>query len=381
MATLLLLGHAGMQSFNVFSFPFASHENWMGHYNIYVQFSAFSTLMLWVVHHVVAVVTLMLAYLLYSDNTHPRMSWQKAIHRTATLGFFLAAALMSSPFVCMGALPLILWIVYRDRQRALYWLLPSGCVGMLVSAPLLWTYLQKSSDFRFLFNVHTFFEGPVAFLPNLLISLTVFLILVAMEFIVPVFIWIRLRRVGLSIPLEDRVLLGIALGMILSTFFVGYGIYNNYAMRASILPIFVGLGVLAHYAAQLPKLTGKTKKFALFFVGCMVLGSLNEIGSVGKATVEEIYNLRQDDAARQRIFYLNETYKASGLASTLSMDDQAMLAQRIGDTNARNVMLLERPLGFALDYHENDVDLIGPAPALVWSRLHWRDTPPTQPKF
>ena len=175
---------------------------------------------------------------------------------------------------------------------------------------------------------------------------------------------------------QDKVFLGIAIAMIGSTFLVGYGIYNNYAMRATILPIWVGLWVLARYSDRLPKLEGKKRVFALFFVGCMVLGSLNEIGSVGKAAVEELQLFISSDPARIRIFQINQEYRQfPANAIPISASEQEMLAQKIGDTNARNLMLLERPLDFDLEYHENDEDLIGPAPAGLWKALDWRDIP------
>jgi hypothetical protein len=375
MMIFLILGHAGMQSFNVFGFPFASHENWMGHYHVYVQFSAFSTLFIWVIHHVVAAITLLLAYLIYNDRA-ASLGRVSCFRRCLTLGLLFASAAMGSPFVCMGAVPLALWILWRDRTSVIPYLLGSLSVAAIVVSPLLWIYLQKPSDFRFFSNIQIFFEGKWGVLPNVLLSGCVFLILVAMEFIVPLVLWIRMRRAKIQMAFQDKVFLGIAIAMIGSTFLVGYGIYNNYAMRATILPIWVGLWVLARYSDRLPKLEGKKRVFALFFVGCMVLGSLNEIGSVGKAAVEELELFISSDPARIRIFQINQEYRQfPANAIPISASEQEMLAQKIGDTNARNLMLLERPLDFDLEYHENDEDLIGPAPAGLWKALDWRDIP------
>ncbi|MGE4169639.1 MAG: hypothetical protein AB7F28_02850 [Candidatus Margulisiibacteriota bacterium] len=355
----LVVGHAGMQSFNVLSFPLVSHENWMGHYHIYVQFSAFTTLLLWVMHHVLAALALVLAYR-YLRQADPCkiLAWREGV----CIGGLAAFALMSSPFVCLGAAPLGVYALWVHRKWAFRQGLLSAFTMLVLVSPMIWMYLQKKSDFRFFFNILAIFPTGWT-VSNWVVSGLVFLILVVMEFSVPVALGVRMWRNKIQIQSEDRVLLTLAVLMVLSTFFVGYGIYNNYAMRASILPVAIGLVTLGRYSDQLPVIPpGKLRKFVVFWCAIMILGSLNEIGAVWKQSYHEWRLMQTPQSVRAMVYRVNHQGEAG--------DDR--LRWRIETTNASYYHLVERPLAFQFPYHENDLDLVGPPPKGLWHRLDWQ---------
>ncbi|NDC82725.1 hypothetical protein EB093_03555 [bacterium] len=352
----LVVIHAGMQSFNSLSFPFTSHENWMGHYHIYVQFSAFSTLMLWVVHHVLSAVALVLAYQYRRQSSRVALPvWREV----TVIGGLLAFAIMSSPFVCLGAGLLGVVALWHHVR----WVVKSGWmtggVTLLLVWPLAWMYFQKQSDFRWCFNILPVLSGQWTWV-NWILSFALFSLLIIMEFIIPFVMWIRICRHRIQVKRTDKVVLLIALGTVISTFFVGYGIYNNYAMRSSILPVFVGLLVLARYADHLPELSGKKMRlWFAFWIVMMTVGSLNEIAAVWKQSYRELRLLGTHQSTREMVYQVNRGDHSG----------DSRLLWRIGETNASYYHLLERPLPYQFPYHENDRDLIGPPPAGVWARF------------
>lgn len=195
-------------------------EWWPQALGLRLQYSNFFTLNLWVIHHTLSAVIFLLAcWLLASQPQKPA----KAI----LPGLLFASSLFSSVFVFIGGLPLLLALVIQQSIR-LRSLLVTIFYTSLVSAPLLWIYLAKTTGdskdgFRFLTTSNS--PLPIAFF--------FFLVVVCLE--LGPLLWLAGKRV------KSNQMLPLYFGSsayLLSTFAISLSGYNNYAMRGSILPIF-----------------------------------------------------------------------------------------------------------------------------------------------
>ena len=226
---------------------------------------------------------------------------------------------------------------------------------------MVWMYTQKQSDFRWFFNILNLIPAPFTAL-NGILSFFIFTVLLIMEFLIPFAIWVRMRRHKIALTRTDSWLLTMSVAMVFSTFFVGYGIYNNYAMRSTILPVWIGLVVLSRYVDQLPPLGGKKMRIWVgFWLVMMTIGSVNEIAAVWKQSYRELRLMATSQSTRTMVYQLNQ---GNG-------KPDHRLQWRILDTNASYYHLLERPVNMAFSYHENDIDLIGPPPSQLWQKLDW----------
>lgn len=211
--------------FDAYAAPFAraTTEWWAQDLGLLLQFSSTLTLMLWVPHHLAAAV----AVAAFAHWVRSRR-WTDRI----VAGILLAAAVGASPFVCVGAVVLLGWWVWSRRL----WIsaLVAAAIGLVLSLPTLWMYLiPRDRAFRPLMVIA---DGPLA--ERWPIGLAAYLLVVVLE-LGPLLLAAVLGRHRLS-----PVLTWLTCTYFLAPFLIGDTDYNNFGMRASIVPIFT-LSVLA----------------------------------------------------------------------------------------------------------------------------------------
>jgi hypothetical protein len=312
----------------------ASGQIYMGHaewwavgFGYHLQYSNFATLSLWVPHHLVAAVAIVIG--LYC--VHQR----RTLAGAAIFGAALASAVFSSVFVILGALPVLAVLSVRLRL-ALKLLAQAAIVATLLSLPLVWMYLAHDREgFRFLAADNEFLRN------NLAIGFLVFLLVVCLEFL-PIICasWLAWRKGRF-----DLVLAMPAAGFILSTFAVDSWGLNNYAMRGSIVPIFVMLYLAAPgFGPLFERGRVPLKLLVLPFF----LGAVWEYGrftaSAMRATSHDVRfgsellaaNLRHGEAVGAQLvqmaesnengWYLIENFKSTPKLPLLREDRELMLA-------------------------------------------------------
>lgn len=208
--------------------PFEHTEHWqrqwMGHNR---EFSSFFTASYWTVHHMASVWCVLLASAFWREARFPA-SWQKPL----LAGWLLVTAAASSAFVVLS-LPLLAW---RELWTLFLRLLRTGMIVPAAAAALvpLWIYTGRIDSGTFTWN-------PVP--QNLpLYLLAIFVVDFAGLPLLVTAHWTRLSRA------ERRWLAG-SLLFFATTWGLESAGYNNYGMRAGLLPGVVVLLLAARHIA------------------------------------------------------------------------------------------------------------------------------------
>jgi hypothetical protein len=158
-------------------------------------------------------------------------------------------------FVFLGALPFAAYYLLRSVRADYKGILGVTCLAAALIWPLLWIYLGKSQDVRFVFpfikgvnNLFPYFAG-VQFIsahPGLASVFGMFQGMAAGLFIFLVYIFfnfllhaIALISDGKNLTLDNIALASIAILFIVSTYFIGFPEGDNYASRGYLISIIV----------------------------------------------------------------------------------------------------------------------------------------------
>lgn len=202
-----------------------SSEWWPTVFGLHMHFPDFTSLALWVPHHLAAAAALPLAAFIFFRSNGSYGSF--------LAGGIAAFALFSSAFAFIGAIPflIIFLCMYSFRMRHLSIALASLIV---FSLPLVWIYLRPDSAIGF-----KFFGALIGPLAEYKIAIAlVFIIVLVLEFL-PLWLLIFDRSRKPAGNRMDRLVLITAIAFLISTFFIAYGgTSNNYAGRGSILSIW-----------------------------------------------------------------------------------------------------------------------------------------------
>jgi hypothetical protein len=195
-------------------------EWWALEFGFTIQYSNFFTLVLWVQQHLLAAVAILYALLLATSRGAPLR---------ILAGVLLLSGFFSSPFVCLGGIPLFGW--YFIQARLLTSLTIIVPTFLVLSVPLWWIFLGKAAPVGFkLF-------GPLSpfWMEHKKAAFLVFLLIVTLE------LFPLLAASSVSITRDrkpSRAILLLLTGLfLLSTFFFEFSLGSNYAMRGSIVPI------------------------------------------------------------------------------------------------------------------------------------------------
>lgn len=288
--------YAGAESVLAVIDPADHHEWWMRQYGLNIQLSSFSTLALWVVHHLSAGLALLVAYFIYR---------RPGLRRSCSLvlqALLLAYAFYSSVFVFIGAVPFMAFLGIRDLASRRFGLcLVEGLSGLFV-LPILWLYLGKEPGFILLENLPYLAAGPLntgSLMLNLLVCFAIFLAAMGLELMLQVVLLAqREYRCGLSRPL--RVALGLSVAYLLSLFFVSYAGSNNWAMRGAVVPVWV-IGYCVSVSADRIRFS----RAVIFILALLALGSVNEIGMFERVGFDGVLTKPKNLGARRTIYQLN----------------------------------------------------------------------------
>ncbi len=217
-------------------------EWWQAGFGVANSFSSFSTALIWVPHHLVGALALLMAAVVVTEPATLRLRDEPGCYALA--GLLAACSAFSSIFAFTGgliALTPLLWDLARSPDRRLGLL----CGGFLLPAlPL--TYIYLGADARGGFVIGQAFTawsvgGGAAGIAGLTVAFVLMMIEVGFLFAVGR----ALDRGGADAVRLRSIAIAAAL-MLASTAVIGFTGSNNWALRATIVPVLL----LACYAGR-----------------------------------------------------------------------------------------------------------------------------------
>jgi len=204
-------------------------QGWEENFGFFLEYSSYFTLALWVQQHLIATVgTFFALYAMYSSRSGNAGA--------ALTGLILLSAIFSSVFVVFGAAPILAWFVIRHK---LWRAVPvASAIFVTFALPLYWIFLGRTGAGGF--KLYGALLQP--WYENRRAAFLVFLVVISLQLmplIAPAIRYARRQDIFIWPCL-------LSLLFLLSTFFFSFGLGQNYAMRGSIVPIFV-LSYLAVY--------------------------------------------------------------------------------------------------------------------------------------
>ncbi len=248
-AIYLIACWAGTESF--FSAMYYVRRNlvWLRASETPIHLPPLLTGILWAPHHAATAVALILCWHMW-DRAQEK-HWSLVLQCSVLLAF----AFYGSVFVFLGALAFAAYYVLRTARANYKAILGVTCLAAALIWPLLWIYLGKSQDVRFVFpfikGIDELFPyltsaqftllhpGIVSFFEmfhGIAAAFVVFLVFIFLNFLLHA---IALIFQGKNLSLDTIALASIAIGFIVSTYFVGFPEGDNYASRGYLVPILV----------------------------------------------------------------------------------------------------------------------------------------------
>jgi hypothetical protein len=331
----------------------AHAEWWQLGFGIPNQISSLTTLLVWVPHHLISGMALLLAVVV---ATEPRtLAPRTSLMAMAAAGLLVAFSAFSSVFACMGGLvalsPLLVGFVVH--RRTLVASMVAILTALVVAVPLAYLYLEADSagGFRF-FLIYTrwaeIFGGTAAGLAGL--GLATAFVMAEVGWLA----WLALRPPPspLTSPLGRCAVASAA--WLAATVVVSFSGANNLAMRGSIVPVVL----IATYWAQ-ARIAGSASgepRWSRPAVAAAVLVAvlagathLNEALRHGRNSIDAVAYAAETEACKARITAANAG--PPGL-----VDPSAW-----GCRDTYSVYGLERPF-FKRDLGEPDRELMGRGP-------------------
>ncbi|MEG9431742.1 hypothetical protein [Terriglobus sp. ADX1] len=270
--------YAGIESLFSLVEPLRHHAIWMFFIGLRLNYPSFVTLLLWVIHHLLAAVALLLAAHLWGCRDRHLAS---LLH----VALLVVFAFYSSVFVVLGALPLGLLLAYRDLRSRFRDLVLITLQIVLLALPILWIYLGKRGSVGFLVPLHPDFHLVIAPLHwsiplGLVGGFFLFCILLALNFLPQIIILVKARS---RIAQTDGLILVLVALFLLSTYWIGYSLFNNYCMRGSIIPLMLLSWISARYLQRL-----RFSKTSLFVLAIGAAASVNEIAICDAAMLHSL---------------------------------------------------------------------------------------------
>ncbi|MGB8478214.1 MAG: hypothetical protein WCE63_05150 [Acidobacteriaceae bacterium] len=306
-AMYLIACWAGTESFFSAMYYLRRSPAWLLAADTPIHFPSLLTGILWAPHHATAAVALVLCWHIWD------CAEGKSRPLFAVCCVLLAFAFYSSVFVFLGALPFVAYYFLRTARTNYKGLLVLTCVSSALVWPLLWLYLGKSQDVRFLFpfvkgvndlfpyfaigqfiSVHPMLSSACAIGHGMIAGFLVFLLFIVSTFLLHA---IALTFYGRRLGMDNVVLAAIAILFIVSTYFVGFPEGDNYASRGYVIPILV-LGWIC--AEMLPEIRPR-----VWIVFGLLLGSFGLVHEGFSTFKHAIYIARMP---------LNPTYGTSIMA-------------------------------------------------------------------
>jgi hypothetical protein len=306
-AIYLIACWAGIESFFSAMYYLRRDLVWLRASETPIHLPPLLTGILWAPHHAATAVALILCWHLWGRAQEKH--WPLVLQCSVLLAF----AFYGSVFVFLGALPFAAYYVLRTARANYKAILGITCLAAALIWPLLWLYLGKSQDVRFVFpfikkinelfpyltspeftSLHPSIASAFETFRGMAAAFLIFLVFIFFNFLLHA---IALIFDGKNLSLDNIALASIAIGFIVSTFFIGFPEGDNYASRGYMIPILV-LGWIC--AQLLPEIRPKA-----WIVFGLLLGSFGLLHE-GLSTFKHAINIARTP--------LSPTYGASILA-------------------------------------------------------------------
>ncbi|MBK5960829.1 hypothetical protein CCR97_21855 [Rhodoplanes elegans] len=325
----------------------AESEWWQLGFGIPNQISTLTTLLIWVPHHLIGAMAMLLAVVVSTEpiTLRPRAS----LAAMAAAGLLVGFAAFSSIFAVLGGLAALSPLLVRLLAR------PQVVVALaataLVSAPLAYLYLNADSagGFRLLLIFTRWSElygGPAAGLAGL--SLAALFVMVEIGWLA----WLALRPPPSPVASPLGQCAVAATVFVASTVVVGFSGANNYAMRGAIVPVVL----IAAYWAQVR--TGDAAPRRLPAAAVVALGLAVTLAVV--AHLAETLRHGRDSLAAITLADETEACKASIMAANAGPPGRVD-PDGFGCRNPYSLYGLERPF-VKRRLEEPDRELMGRGP-------------------
>ena len=375
----LLLLHAGIESMGIFWTPWHHHEWWMQHFaGFRLQISSFVTLSFWVIHHLSAAIALVFAgYIFYGIKGKIGRDLYSGI---GIISLLLVYAFYSSLFVCLGAIPFLLYLLGKDFYQDKKFLLPIVTLSSLLCFPILWIYLAKAAkehqvgfiflslapDLKYSYIwkfVSKYYDlQKLNYIIFFLLCFILFLFCMIGELLAQFVIIILVIFKKINILREDVVLLALSTIFIISLFFISFSGGNNYAMRGAIIPIAIFSYIAAKYGSYLK--FQRSTWFILFIL--LSLGSLNEIGMNFSLAVNSLKPPEHEKPLLRWIYKVNTDRNISRISQA---DIPAMVP--LDDNVNRYFYLIEKMIGDKKNLRLEDREIMSDGPVGIWKYQDW----------
>ena len=248
-AIYLIAGWAGTES--LFSLMYFLRRNlvWLRASETPIHLPPLLTGILWAPHHAATAVALILCWHIWDRALEKH--WQLVLQCSILLAF----AFYGSVFVFLGAFPFAAYYALRTARANYKAVLGVASLAAALIWPLLWIYLGKTHDVRFLFpfikridelfpylaspefiSLHPGFVSAVENFHGIAAAFFVFLVLMFLNFLLHA---IALIFHGKNLSPDNIAFASIAIAFIVSTFFIGFPEGDNYASRGYLIPVIV----------------------------------------------------------------------------------------------------------------------------------------------
>ena len=367
-AMYLVAFWAGTESFFSAMYYLRRSSEWLLASESPIHFPPLLIGVLWAPHHATAAVALLLCWHIW-DRAQEK-SWSVV----AACSVLLAYSFYSSVFVFLGALPFALYYVVRTARSNDKRLLVTIVGSLALVWPMLWIYLGKTHDVRFVFpfikgiddlfpylaspqftSLHPEIASAFELFHGIAGAFFVFLIFIFLNFLIHA---IALIFNGRKLSWNSTALASIAIAFIVSTFFIGFPEGDNYASRGYLIPILV-LGWIC--AQILPEIRRK-----VWIVLLLLLGSFGLVHEGFSTFRNVIYIARTpvSPAYGQSILAMNQdrhttTISSSVLSKAFKQDPNLIYSvEKFVDGGKRNLVVADRQL-----------ECLGPRGPWKWQRL------------
>ena len=302
--------------------PFQQNQWWMRSFGFELQFSTFSDLSIYVLHHLSAATALILSWYLW--RSAPLAGNAFTVFACSLLAAF---AFYSSGFVCLGAFPIALVLLFRSRGLRAHLAMASCSLSAALIAPLAWLYMRKPGGAPWILMPHPRWIhvpqwvhlGVAGIHLRNSIAFVVFFALLILSF--PFVPW-ALSTVSRAVQKPsgtEKALVVTASAFLISTYFIGFPLGNNYAMRGAIIPIIVLAWICSKF---LPPIRWSTIAGLLLVVGAF--GSIQDIALSYSRALPRFQSLNTDEVLRLNRDRSYGTVKRSELSPMLRQDAEAL---------------------------------------------------------
>ena len=248
-AIYLIACWAGVESFFSAMYYLGRNLVWLRASGTPIHLPPLLTGILWAPHHAATAVALILCWHMWDRAQEKR--WPLVLQCSVLLAF----AFYGSVFVFLGALPFATYYALRTFRTNYKAILGLTLLAAAVTWPLLWIYLGKTHDVRFIFPFIQGIDELFPYLasaqftslhPELASVFGIFHGIAAAFFVFLAFIFLNfllhataLIFHGKNLSLENIALAAMAIAFIVSTYFIGFPEGDNYASRGYLIPILV----------------------------------------------------------------------------------------------------------------------------------------------